>query len=133
MKNLEFVFWGNINIHVYPLAEALSKKVHVAIIYDSSTFSNRKERMIAYIPSTTLRILDIANMDDSKLMQIVKQYTGEGTIHINTALKNDKSRFHKALNMLNNANRWYLISLPQEGFQFQGVKGFINRIKWFYL
>lgn len=44
-------------------------------------------------------------MDDSKLMQIVKQYTGEGTIHINTALKNDKSRFHKALNMLNNANR----------------------------
>lgn len=51
MKNLEFVFWGNINIHVYPLAEALSKKVHVAIIYDSSTFSNRKERMIAYIPS----------------------------------------------------------------------------------
>ena len=26
----------------------------------------------------------------------------------------------------------YLISLPQEGFQFQGVKGFINRIKWFY-
>ena len=133
MKPYKFVFWGNIGIHVYPLAEALSKKAQVTIICDSSTFSDRKERTITYKPSDTLRLIDIANADICRLKSIIKEYNDNKTIHINSALKNEKSIFHKALKMLTSLNQHgYLISLPQEGFQFQGIKWLVNRIKWFY-
>lgn len=128
MKNYNFVFWGNINIHVYPLAESLSRISEVTIIYDSRTFSNRKERQISYKESATLFLIDMANND---LYLIIKKFIGKKYIHINTALKNSNTFDHKVLLLLLKEGEC-VISLPQEGFNFLGVKQIVNRLKWYY-
>lgn len=132
MINYKFVFWGNINIHIYPLAESLSKSQKVMIVYDSSSFSNRKERMVTYRLSSSLELVDVAHTTATELRTLINKITDEYTIHINTALKNDGSRFHNALKLLMKLKTGGVISLPQEGFQIQGLKGMVNRIKWFY-
>lgn len=100
MINYKFVFWGNINIHIYPLAESLSKSQKVMIVYDSSSFSNRKERMVTYRLSSSLELVDVAHTTATELRTLINKITDEYTIHINTALKNDGSRFHNALKLL---------------------------------
>ena len=131
MGKYNFVFWGNINIHVYPLAEALSKKTKVTIVYDSRLFTNRKERQIGYKPSPTLRLIDMADISDDEIKNVIKDVSEGETIHINGGLKNDNNFAHKALIMLIKLKK-QVISLPQEGFQFNGLKAFVNRLKWFY-
>ena len=103
----------------------------MTIVYDSRLFTNRKERQIGYKPSPTLRLIDMADISDDEIKNVIKDVSEGETIHINGGLKNDNNFAHKALIMLIKLKK-QVISLPQEGFQFNGLKAFVNRLKWFY-
>ncbi len=127
MNKKNIVFWGNINIHVYPIAKALSLYQKVYIIIDSNSFTNQTERIPLYTSQENIEIIDAKNSD---LKNIINSFDKKNTIHINTGLKLSSSISSKALKLLLK-NKAIIFSLPQEGFQLDNIKGIINKIKWF--
>lgn len=127
MDKKGIVFWGNINIHVYPIAKALAIYNKVYIIIDSNSFTNQTERIPHYTNQENIEIIDAK---DSDIKTIVSLFDNENTIHINTGLKFSSNISSKALKLLLK-NKATIFSLPQEGFQLHNVKGIINKIKWF--
>lgn len=126
IKNI--VFWGNINIHIYPLALALSSFKNIFIIIDSNSLTNRIERRQEYKNLRNLTIIDFSK--DGNLNSIINEFNVRETIHINTSLKKQNNYTSKALKLLLK-KKCIVFSLPQEGFQFQGWKGSLNRLKWY--
>lgn len=127
MKINNIVFWGNLTIHVMPLAIALSHQKNVFIVLNSDTIKNNKDRKPDYAHIKGITFIDYAK--SKKTSTIINQF-GEDTIHINGALKLTNDYTNQALIQLlhNNAK---IISLPQEGFQLFGIKKYINKLKWF--
>lgn len=126
IKNI--VFGGNINIHIYPLALALSSFKNIFIIIDSNSLTNRIERRQEYKNLRNLTIIDFSK--DGNLNSIINEFNVRETIHINTSLKKQNNYTSKALKLLLK-KKCIVFSLPQEGFQFQGWKGSLNRLKWY--
>lgn len=121
-KNYKFVFWGNINIHIYPLVEALAKVTEVTIIYDRRLFTNRKERQISYQASSTLHLIDLADIISYKLSEIIDNCTDDYTIHINGSLKAEKTFTHKALNILTTGGGVKLFLCHKKVFSLMALK-----------
>ena len=131
MKELScIVFWGNINIHIYPLAAALSLRKQVYVIISRKLFTNRTERIPKYKETETLKLLDISTFET--LDEILSLFDNDYTLQINGRLRRTNHYCSKAMKKLlkNNA---CVFSLPQEGFQFQGLKKFINTLKWSFV
>lgn len=131
MKNI--IFWGGYTTHMYELIISMIKLgYNVKVIrYTNSANEKRTERIPQY-PNNN--IADIIECNDkNKALQICRQYDKRTTLHINGCIKVSKSPLFIALKYLL-TNGYSVISIPQEGFQLQGIKGKLNYLKWcFYL
>lgn len=129
MQIQQIVFWGNIGVHLYPLAVALSKKIHVFIVMDSVDYEQgRQERLCKYVPTSSLTIIDYRQYET--IDDIISIFDNRTTVHINGSFKLTKSFTSEALRLLLK-HKAVIFSLPQEGFQFQGLKKVINTLKWY--
>lgn len=126
IKNI--VFWGGLNNHIFELTKAMKSLGYNIIVTWVSKEGEERLKQKPKTEGTDIEICYIDKIDD--VVHLCQTYNNSNTLHINSALKNNGSIFNKALKYLccNNCN---VFSLPQESFQFQGAKGFVNQLKWY--
>ena len=127
IKNL--IFWGNVGVHVYPLIAALSLKTQVFMVIDKDAYDKeeRTERKARYVPSSSLHIIDFRSHES--IDAIISLFDADCTVHVNGAFKRTGSFESLAARRLMK-RKATVVSLPQEGFQFDGLKKWINLLKW---
>lgn len=120
-------FWGGITTHTYGLVEAMSKyfKNIYAIVMPESLL--RKER-VANIPMNSTIKIEYCKQE-SDIRRIVLLEDKDSSIHTNASLKRGNLA-NIALKYLCK-NNYHVMSFPQEAFQLEGLKGYVNYIKWF--
>lgn len=126
MKNI--IFWGGFTTHVFELTQALARKGYTVkvIRYTQGANEKRTER----IPQYNDKNVEIIECNDrDKAIQICRQYERKTTLHINGSIKVSNAPSFTALKYLLK-NGYRVISIPQEGFQLQGLKGKLNYLKW---
>ena len=126
MKNI--IFWGGFTTHVFELTRALARKGYTVkvIRYTQGANEKRTER----IPQYNDKNVEIIECNDrDKAIQICRQYERKTTLHINGSIKVSNAPSFTALKYLLK-NGYRVISIPQEGFQLQGLKGKLNYLKW---
>lgn len=90
------------------------------IRYTNCANEKRTERIPQYPNNNMEDIIECNNIN--KALQICRQYDKRTTLHINSCIKVSKSPLFIALKYLL-TNGYNVISIPQEGFQLQGIKG----------
>lgn len=86
----------------------------------------RAERVPQYVDAS-VGFLTVSSEEEA--IALCRRFDKEATIHVNGAIKYSTSPLHSAFRYLLQ-NRYHVISLPQEGFQLQGVRGKLNYLKW---
>lgn len=130
MENI--IFWGGYTTHIFELSVAMARKGYNVKVIRYTKGAN--EKRIERIPQATNKTVDIIECNDyNKALCICKKYDKETTLHVNGSIKLSDTPSHHALHFLLTQG-YKVISLPQEGFQLQGIKGKLNYLKWlFYL
>lgn len=120
-------FWGGVTTHTYGLAEAMSKyfKNIYAIVMPESLL--RKER-VAKMPINNTIQIEYCNQK-SDIKRIISLEDKDHSIHVNASLK--RGNLANVVLKYLCKNNYHVMSFPQEAFQLEGFKGYVNYIKWF--
>lgn len=126
MKKTTLFFWGGYQNHVYELTKAMGRIGYKVYIVQFGEIEIHNER----IPKETSELVDLVYCRSYDDIYRIAQLKGkEESLHINSGLKTASGMKNAALKWLLN-NKYDVFSLPQESFQLQGIKGFVNQFKW---
>lgn len=125
-KVKQMLIWGGYTTHIYSLACEMARKGYDVTVTTDSQSGLRPERVPQYVDKS-VKFLECKTDEDA--IRICKAFDKESTLHINGAIKNEARPIHAAFRHLLK-NGYHVISLPQEGFQLQGLRGKLNYLKW---
>lgn len=121
------VFWGGYTNHCHELVKALADLGYEVCVIMGEDNGGRTER----IPTDKGQNVSyrVCRNTAECVSNIIREYDRATTLHINGSLKAIDDYGHRALKYLAR-NGYHVMSLPQESFQLQGMRGKLNYLKW---